>query len=159
MQTQQYKHWYFYLLNVTASLVYELLIPFFRPYFPNYFHCFLSIMLRYFNLFIPVVPNWNIPTSLWSTREITYWYQTYFWHYCKTSFNSSGFTGHILSSVPSCCIYQIYVQKLQSIVGCLMQSLLCQMYHRKRYHRKQYTPILLHGDSTRLFHIHLFQVP
>ena len=57
MQTQQYKHEYYYCLNDTTSLVSKVLIPCFLPPFYNALHCFLLIMLDYFIFFLPILPN------------------------------------------------------------------------------------------------------
>ena len=40
MKIQQYKNWYYHCSNGTTVLVSQVLIPFFRQYLPNSFHCF-----------------------------------------------------------------------------------------------------------------------
>ena len=83
MQTQQYKHRYYYLPNGTTSLASEVLTPFFLPYFYNYFHCLYYIMLGYFNVFLPVASNLNGPTNLFYARDMSLWYYTYFYTYIR----------------------------------------------------------------------------
>ena len=133
MQSQQYKHWYYHHLNGTTYLVSKVLIPFFCHYFSNSFHCLPSIMLGYFNFFLLVVTNWNGPTSLFSAKDISYWYHTQPWSFFKYSFTRIGLTVNIFPSVKSWCVYIISSQKRHSIIGCLVQSLLCLMYHRHLY--------------------------
>ena len=68
METQQYKHRYYYFPNGTTLLVYEVLIPSCISYYSNDFYCFSPIMLGYFNFFFTVLSNWNVPNSLCYAR-------------------------------------------------------------------------------------------
>ena len=138
MQIQQYKHWYYHRSNVTTSLVSEVLIPFFRRSFSNSFHCLSSIMLGYFNLFLPIVPNWNGPTSICSAKEMSYWYHTYFLLFCRRLCALLGITGNIFTSIPSWFFVIISGQKRHSVVGYFLQSSYCLLYHWQ-----QYTPYFL----------------
>ena len=79
MKIQQYKHLYYHHPNGTTFLVYEVLIPLFRPYLSNSLHCLSYIMFECFNFFLPVVPNWNDQTSLCSAKDMSSWYHTYVW--------------------------------------------------------------------------------
>ena len=133
MKTQQYKHWYYYLPNGTNFLSYEVLISFFRPYFYNAIHFFYSIILEYFNFFLPVVPKCNGPTRPWSSRDMSSWYHTYLWLLCMRFCTLIGFNGNIFPIVTSWFFFLIYGQKWYSMVGLLFQSSYCLTYHLKWY--------------------------
>ena len=95
-------------------------------------HCFYSIMLGCFNLFITVAPNRNGPASLFSAKDVPLWYHNYFWYLCKKLFTLSGLTDKKILSVRFCFTSPIYAQKWHSIVRFWVQSLWCLMYHRHR---------------------------
>ena len=118
-----------------------MLVPFFLPHFYNAFQCFHYIMLVHFYLFSFVVPYWNFPTSLCSSRKMPYWYYTYMWYFCGNQFTPIGLTGNIFRSALSCCIYLIFNQKLHSIEGCLVCPLWFLLYHWIRYISKSLTEI------------------
>ena len=128
----------YHRFNGTNSLVSEVLIPFFCPSFSNSFHCISSIMLWYFNFFLPIVPNWNGPTIICSAKEMSSWYHTYFWLFCQMLCTLLDITGNIFSSVQSWLLVLISGQKRHFIVGYLLQSSYCLMYHRQWY-----TPLFL----------------
>ena len=90
-------------------------------------------MLVDFNLFLTVVPNWNNLNSVWPVRKISSWYQMKVWIFCGRLCTLLGITRRIFPSVPSWFVFIISCQKLHSVVGCLVQSSYCLMYHQKRY--------------------------
>ena len=98
MQTQQYKHWYYYCPYGTTSLASEVLNPFFLPYFSNYFHCFSSIMLVILIYFF-LLPQIGMAQPSYDMTGIC--------HTITTHMLRSGITGNIFLSVPSCFIYII----------------------------------------------------
>ena len=117
MQIQKYKHWYYHRSNGTSSLVSEVLISFFCPSLSNSFHYFSSIMMGYFNFFLPVIPNFNVQTILWSSKEVSPWYHKYFWLFFERLCTLLCITGNIFPSVPSWLSVLILDQKQHSIVG------------------------------------------
>ena len=132
MQIQQYKHWYYYRPNGTTSLESEALITFFLPFF-QLVSMFLVNMLGNFNLFLPVVPNWNIPTILYRARDMSSWYHTYLLLFCRRLCALLSITGNIFKSAPYWLFILISDQKCHSMVKCLVQYLWFLMYHMHWY--------------------------
>ena len=133
MKIQQYKHLYYHRPNGNNYFLSEVLIPLFCPYFSNSFHCFLSIMLGYFNLFLPFVPNCNVPTVLCSAKDMSSWYHRYVWYLFSKQVTLCGITGKKNPSVPSCFISLISGQKRNYIVRRWVKSVWCLIYHWHSY--------------------------
>ena len=153
MKTQKYKHGHYYCPNGTNYLASEVKIIVFLPSFSNTFHCFSSIMLGYFNLFLTVVPNLNSPTRIWSSRDISSWYQKYLWLFCRRLCTLLGLTGNIFPSVPSWFFVLISVQKMDLHGRSFGAVLIFYDITPETVHL-----VVPNGDWIWLVHIHLYQI-
>ena len=120
----------------------SLLPSFFFQLLPLFF----KITLAFYNFFLPIIPNWNVPTSLCSAKDRSSWYHTYVSLFCERLCTLLGLTGNMFPSVPSWLFFLVSGQKRHYIVGSLFQSSYCMMYHWQRY-----TPYFLISNGSKWY--------